>query len=368
MPQPRFKAPDDHAFGYYHCVSRVVNRDFRFGAVERERFLRYVQKYSGFTGVRLLSFCILSNHFHLLLEVPKRPEEVSDADLLSAVSHLYSPLRVEELRKQLAALRSAGRVDQAEQLRESYFKRMWDISFFMKELKQRFTQWYNRCEERRGTLWEERFRSVLLESGEALATVAMYVDMNPVRAGITNDPASFEWSAYGRAVAGDRFALAAIERLMTLCGDDAATGSEALDSSENPSSAATIAWYRERLEGHIPMSPAGVARAQYRFAQPLTKDEILDSLLRKGRVEWPEIGLVRNRYFTAAGFLGSTSFVEELFTKHRHRFGPRRKSGARSFRGIRLERLAVLRDLQKDVLEGLSARELAPPHRVNSRE
>ena len=55
----------------------------------------------------------------------------------------------------------------------------------MKLLKQRFTQWFNRQRGRKGTLWEERFKSVLVEgTGEVLATMAAYIDLNPVRAGI----------------------------------------------------------------------------------------------------------------------------------------------------------------------------------------
>jgi hypothetical protein len=50
---------------------------------------------------------------------------------------------------------------------------MWDVSQFMKMVKQRFTHWHNKRQGRRGTLWEERFRSVLVEgAGRTLVTMA----------------------------------------------------------------------------------------------------------------------------------------------------------------------------------------------------
>ena len=59
-----------------------------------------------------------------------------------------------------------------------------DLSSFFKELKGQFAQWYNRRHERYGVLWAERFKSVLLEGGQAVAAVGAYIELNPVRAGL----------------------------------------------------------------------------------------------------------------------------------------------------------------------------------------
>ena len=66
--------------------------------------------------------------------------------------------------------------------------RLYDLSAFVGEIKQRFSQWYNLRSERKGPLWEDRFKSVLVQ-GEpgVLATVAAYIDLNAVRAGIVKD-------------------------------------------------------------------------------------------------------------------------------------------------------------------------------------
>ena len=75
---------------------------------------------------------------------------------------------------------------------------MYDISIFIKELKGRFAQWYNQRHDRYGVLWAERFKSVLLEGGEALAAVAAYIELNPVRAGLCADPKDYRYCGFGR--------------------------------------------------------------------------------------------------------------------------------------------------------------------------
>ena len=67
----------------YHCVSRVVDRRFVFGDSEREQFRIYLRMYENFSGCRILSYCIMSNHFHILLEVPPMPQGgLTDVELL----------------------------------------------------------------------------------------------------------------------------------------------------------------------------------------------------------------------------------------------------------------------------------------------
>ena len=88
------------------------------------------------------------------------------------------------------------------EIRSRYTRRMHDLSEFMKSLLERFTKWFNRMHSRSGTLWEDRFKSVIVESGTAARTIAAYIDLNPVRAGMVNDPADYRWSSYGEAVGG----------------------------------------------------------------------------------------------------------------------------------------------------------------------
>src|SRR5690606_24331864 len=75
-----------------------------------------------------------------------------------------------------------------------YQSRLGDLSIFLKELKWRFSRWYNQTHDRVGTLWEDRYRSVLVEGDEhALMTIAAYIELNPVRAGLIDDPKDYRW-------------------------------------------------------------------------------------------------------------------------------------------------------------------------------
>jgi hypothetical protein len=93
---------------------------------------------------------------------------------------------------------------------------MGDVSVFMKELKQRFSKWFNKERNRFGTLWAERFKSVLVEDQPGVVqTVAAYVDLNPVRAGLVKDPKDYRWCGYAEAVGGNETArrgLASVHR------------------------------------------------------------------------------------------------------------------------------------------------------------
>ena len=149
MRQPRFLAPAHHERAYYHCVSRVVGRAFLLKTEEKEQFVKYMRMYERFCGVRVMSYCIMSNHFHILVEVPKRPEvEMSDEELVALVRSSLGEDSADALELRLTELKEKGINGAYESLREGYFKRMWNVSLFMKVLKQRFTQWYNKQHQR----------------------------------------------------------------------------------------------------------------------------------------------------------------------------------------------------------------------------
>ena len=203
MRFPRVKADGQ---GFYHCVSRVVERRFIFrtsghGSAEAERFIQLMRCLEAFSGVRVLTYVLMSNHFHLLCEVPE-PRTLSEAEVLDRVEAGYGPARRQALQKEIARYRQqADGEAQVQRLLDRYRKRMYDISVFIKELKGRFAQWYNQRHDRYGVLWAELFKSVLLEGGEALAAVAAYIELNPVRAGLCDDPKDYRYCGYAEALA-----------------------------------------------------------------------------------------------------------------------------------------------------------------------
>jgi REP element-mobilizing transposase RayT len=252
----------------------------------------------------------MTNHFHILLEVPHRPalEQLpSDQELVQLLKIADASYGAATLAQRLQTLRAAARHDDAEALRESFFSNMWDVSFFIRVLKQRFSQWFNAARNRKGTLWEERFRSVLVEEGEALRTVASYIDLNPIRAGIVSDPGDYRWSGFGEAVAGggrSRNCLVALMRKATTPGG---TPRQYLAS------------YRLQLYvigKEVPCDQNGEGGRR-----GFTKDQVSEVLKTSGEVSLKYSLNRRVRHFSEGMILGSMDFVQ----KHVHRY--RRNAG-----------------------------------------
>jgi hypothetical protein len=142
MRFPRVKAEGQ---SFYHCVSRVVDRQFIFqttghGSPEAERFVLLMRRLEAFSGVRVLTYSLMSNHFHLLCEVPQA-QELSEAELLERIQAGYGPARRQALDQELARLRQGpDGADQIQRLLKPYRDRMFDLSIFVKELKGRFAR------------------------------------------------------------------------------------------------------------------------------------------------------------------------------------------------------------------------------------
>jgi REP element-mobilizing transposase RayT len=334
MRQARLKASIEMPVGYYHCISRVVDRAFVLGEEEKEVFTRMMREYERFYGVRVVSHCVMSNHFHILVEVPQRPGKLpSDDELLGLMRGIYSKVMVGTLRQQLQMLREEGATEEAERLRESFFVRMWDVSFFMKSLKQRFTQWFNRKHGRKGTLWEERFRSVLVEgSGESLATMAAYIDLNPVRAGMVSDPKDYRWSGYAEAIAGKTAAREGVAIVVEYLKGKQIRGE------------AMLSVYRTWLYGQGEES--GEKAGGSPIKQGFNRKQIAEIVEAKGRLSRWEMLHCRVRYFADGAVIGSRGFVNAVFAANRGRYGVKRKDGARRMRGIESGTLYALRNLR----------------------
>src|SRR6478609_4790374 len=92
---------------FYHVISRVVDRRFAFGPEEKEKFRALMRLIEQFSGCHVVSYCLMCNHFHLLLEVPPMAEGgVSDRELLKRLAAIYSEAFVAGVAKELADART----------------------------------------------------------------------------------------------------------------------------------------------------------------------------------------------------------------------------------------------------------------------
>ncbi|MCC5840257.1 MAG: hypothetical protein JJT96_09040, partial [Opitutales bacterium] len=168
-------------------------------------------------GMEVLTYCFMANHFHIFVRLdPKETENLDDAGLVGRFRALYGGTRCASLGLDADDLEVILRKNggSAEGIRRRLKARMGDVSVFMREVKTRFTLWYNGERGTVGTFWAERFRSVIVEADtEAQRMVAAYIDLNPVRAGLVADAGAYAFSGFGEACAGGSAARRGIARI-----------------------------------------------------------------------------------------------------------------------------------------------------------
>jgi putative transposase len=174
-------------------------------------------------------------------------------------------------------------------------------------------------------------------AGQALGAMAAYIDLNPVRAGMVEDPKDYRWSGYGAAMAGKRRAKEGLRKVV----GGLQQGVESLS--------AALAAYRMflYLEGSEERETVDENGKPVRGA--LRREAVLKVLKEKGKLPLAEYLHCRVRYFCDGAVFGSKEFVEGMFRERRGWFGERRKSGARKMRGLLDGELFTVRDLRLNV-------------------
>lgn len=284
----------------FHVMSRVVDRRKVMGEEEKGQFLRILRSQELFSGCEILTYAIMGNHFHLLVKVPRKGERISDESILGRLVYLYGRDKSDEILYMLDQWRKLGHDQRIEEYIERLWRRMYDLSAFVKDVKQRFTRWYNDENDRKGTLWEERFKSVLVEGRMGcLRAVGAYIDLNPVKAGLVENASDYKWSGIGEASRGGKRARSG---LMGLC----IAGSGAGGWNEFYSSYAS---YLNSKKEHLLLASGEAADSSH------ATDE------RHGgaagyRGEGKILGL---RHFSDALVIGSSEFIDSLFLEMRGR-------------------------------------------------
>jgi len=129
--------------GIYHIIVRGINQQDIFHDEEDfDKYLGAIKKIGLESGIIILGYCLMTNHVHLL---------VKESDT--------------------------------------------DVSVFMKRLGVSYAYWYNWKYERRGHVFQDRFKSECVEDDTYLLTVIRYIHKNPVKAAVVNNPEQYRWSS-----------------------------------------------------------------------------------------------------------------------------------------------------------------------------
>lgn len=278
---------------YYHLTSRTVGQQFLLGNVEKENLLKIIKHYSGYFFVKVLGFCILNNHFHLLIR--SEPERYYDDEEV-----------VRRIRKYAKRNSKRVNVDNLSPFGiQMYRNRLEDISEYVRSIKQTFSVWYNTQNNRTGYFWGGRFKSVLFEDGNALKFCQAYIELNPVRAGIVKLPEDYRWSSLcyrlGRGNKDDFLSF------------DEVYFNEKISKSEILSTYRYLVYKAGNIKS---VTMADLEEGRECPKKPGISDELYDhELKRRFNLPKGELLLRRLRYFSDGLVIGSKGFIKRAYNR-----------------------------------------------------
>ena len=282
----------------YHVMSRSALDGFPLGDVEKDFMLDLIRRYASLYFVEIIGFCLMGNHFHLLVKVI--PEyKYSDEEILKRYMDFYGDERI-----------------YADGLIPTMRQKLSSLSEFMREIKVGFARFYNRRHNRRGYFWGDRFKSVIVENGETLINCLAYIDLNPVRAGLVDLPEQYRWNSIGYHV-------------QTENKDQFLSTDFGLKEFSVKSKKERIRRYRRYVyeAGAINRPEKGKVRV------------IDDKVIKQERIREFELSRIhrfryRTRYFSDSGIIGSKEFVSKTYLRFKHLFDSKNEKRPKPVKGL----------------------------------
>ena len=280
MAMQREKLP--YGGGYYHLMNRINGKkhSYPFEKTDKEFAVNLLKKLSAYYYLEIISYCIMGNHFHIVLYNPPNTDIPDDRTIIERHNTYYA----DEPHNQIEP-------DDNEAIAHIRNK-MNDISFFMQAFEQKFTLFYNDKHDRRGPLWCGRYTSAILEGATALWPVVEYLELNPVRAGLCKDPGDYRFSSWGEAKGTGRHSFSAnfTKHLKLNMGDFFIDISDADLFSEFSGQISEIAASERGLKGKALQDKVDKARAGDNWGIRLLR---------------------RIKHFTDGGIIGSENFIRK---------------------------------------------------------
>jgi len=282
----------------YHVMSRTALGGFPLQDIEKDFMLDLIKRFSGLYFTEILGFCLMGNHFHLLVKmIPEH--DFSDDDI----------------RKRFEAFFGESR-EFAEGQIPYWRAKLSSLSEFVREIKVGFARYYNRRHNRRGYFWGDRFKSVIVDKGETLVNCLAYIDLNPLRAGIVDRPEDYRWSSLGYHIQTenkDRF-------LSTDFG---------LKEFSVKSKKERIIRYRRYVYEAGALNRPDKMQSQVINAKVVAKE-------RKRSFEISRVDRFRyrTRYFTDSGIIGSKEFVAAHYQRFKHLFYSKHEKKPKPIKGL----------------------------------
>jgi len=268
----------------YHVMSRTALDGFPLGDIEKDFMLDLIRRYSALYLVEILGFCLMGNHFHLLVRMFP-DHKFTDKDILKRYVDFYGDERIF-----------------TDGLIPSLRLKLSNLSEFMREIKVGFARFYNKQHHRRGYFWGDRFKSVIVGNGETLINCLAYIDLNPLRAGLVERPEKYRWNSLGYHVqTGNKADFLSLDFGLQEFG--------VKDSEER------LKYYRRYVY------EAGAVNRPDKPSSGVIDNSLLGKE-RRGDFELKRVQRFRyrSRYFTDSGIIGTKAYVSGNYRRFKDIF------------------------------------------------
>jgi len=282
----------------YHVMSRTALPEYPFKDPDKDEFVEILKKFSRIYFIEVLGYCVMGNHWHGVFKV--NPEsQYTDADIRKRFALMYGEEMVFE-----------------DKWIPHYREKWSSLSNFMQEVKQSFSRYFNKKYNRRGTLWGERFKSVIVEKGDTLVNLLAYIDLNPLRAGLVDRPEDYRWNTLG-------FLLQTGNKDGFLTFDFGLKAFGIKDTKE------IIRRYRRYVY------EAGAVGRPDKPGSNVIDKKVLARERKKGfKITRLDRFRHRTRYFSDSGIIGTKAFVASHYEKFKDRFQSRHEKKPKPISGL----------------------------------
>ena len=282
----------------YHVISRTALPGLPIGDAEKDFMLRLVKRLSHLYFTEILGFCLMGNHFHLLVKM--LPDSNFNDDEVKqrcqnyyGIEYIFPEGHLPHFREKLA-----------------------NLSEFMRDVKVNFTRYYNRRHNRRGYFWGDRFKSVIIDKGETLVNCLAYIDLNPLRAGIVEKPEEYRWSSIGY-------------HMQTGNKDYFLSTDFGLKEFQVKNAKERFRRYRKY------MYDAGSIDRPDKNKIKVVNPRLLHQEKKKNfNITQASRLRYRTRYFTDSGIIGSKEFVSNHYQKFKHLFKSKNEKKPKPIQGL----------------------------------
>ena len=208
---PRAHLIDRENGGFYHVISRCVRRAWLCGedpltGCSFEHRRQWIEdrmlKLATCFSVELYAYAVMSNHYHIVLHIdPKAAQKLSDYEVAHRWITLTPPTHkgeIDQFRFDAKVEALAGNAERLAVCR----RRLGDLSWFMRFMNEWIARRANAEDGCKGRFWEKRFESRVLLDERAAYSCMVYVDLNPIRAGMTTRLEKSEHTSVKRRIEG----------------------------------------------------------------------------------------------------------------------------------------------------------------------